>query len=181
MKTINIVALSLALAAGAFAQAGKRTENQQDRIAEGVKSGQLTAGETSKLEREEARIHREAKADRAKNGGKLTPAEKKAINRQQNAVSDQIYKDKHNAAAQHYGNNEVDARRADQQQRIANGIASGTLKPGETARLESKEAGINHEVKAERAANGGKLTPAERRTVNKQQNAVSNQIYKDKH
>ena len=29
----------------------KRKENQQDRIAQGVKSGQLTAGETARLDR----------------------------------------------------------------------------------------------------------------------------------
>ena len=50
----------------------QRKENQQDRIAQGVKSGQLTAGETSKLETKEAAINGETKADRAANGGKLT-------------------------------------------------------------------------------------------------------------
>jgi hypothetical protein len=43
----------------------QRKENQQDRIAQGVKSGQLTAGETSKLETKEAAINGETKADRA--------------------------------------------------------------------------------------------------------------------
>ncbi|HEY1925514.1 MAG TPA: hypothetical protein VGG58_09680, partial [Candidatus Acidoferrum sp.] len=32
-------------------EVGQRKENQQDRIAQGVKSGQLTAGETAKLEK----------------------------------------------------------------------------------------------------------------------------------
>ena len=53
----------------------RRKENQQDRIAQGVKSGQLTAGETSKLETKEAALNRETKADRAASGGKLTAAE----------------------------------------------------------------------------------------------------------
>jgi len=76
---------------------GQRKENQQDRIAQGVKSGQLTAGETANLETKEAAINGETKADRAANGGKLTQAEKKQINQQQNQLSNQIYKDKHNA------------------------------------------------------------------------------------
>jgi hypothetical protein len=73
-----------------------RKENQQDRIAQGVKSGQLTAGETANLENKEAAINHETRADRRANGGKLTPAEKAKVNRQQNRVSRQIYRDKHN-------------------------------------------------------------------------------------
>ena len=76
---------------------------------------------------------------------------------------------------------EVDNREANQQARIAQGVRSGQLTPGETARLENKEAGIHREIKQERAANGGRLTPAERAQVNRQQNRVSNQIYRAKH
>jgi len=78
----------------------KRKENQQDRIAQGVKSGELTAGETANLERKEARLNHEIRHDRAKNGGKLTPKERRQINRQQNHLSRQIYRDKHNARKQ---------------------------------------------------------------------------------
>jgi len=76
---------------------------------------------------------------------------------------------------------EVDNRESNQQARIAQGVKSGQLTPGETARLENREAGIHQEIKQERAANGGKLTPAERAQVNRQQNRVSNQIYRATH
>ena len=79
----------------------ERKENQQDRIARGVKSGQLTAGETAHLENKEARINHETRTDRAANGGKLTNAEKAKVNRQQNRVSRDIYRDKHNNRTQH--------------------------------------------------------------------------------
>jgi len=78
-----------------------RKENQQDRIAQGVKSGQLTAGETANLEGKEARLNHEIRKDRAANGGKLTNGEKAKVNRQQNRLSNQIYKDKHNSRTQH--------------------------------------------------------------------------------
>jgi hypothetical protein len=81
-------------------EVGQRQENQQDRIAQGVKSGQLTAGETQHLEKNEARINREVRNDRAANGGKLTPEEKAKVNHQLNRQSRQIYRDKHNAAKQ---------------------------------------------------------------------------------
>ncbi len=159
----------------------QRKENQQDRIAQGVKSGQLTAGETANLETKEAAINGETKADRAANGGKLTGAEKKQINGQQNQESKQIYKDKHNANTQHYGNNKVDQRRENQQDRIAQGVKSGQLTPGETAKLENQQKGINQQVAADRKANGGTLTASEKKQVNKEQNGASKNIYRKKH
>ncbi len=159
----------------------QRKENQQDRIANGIQSGQLTAGETSKLETKEAAVNGEIKADRAANGGKLTEAEKAKVNRQQNQLSKQIYNDKHNANTAHYGNNEVGQRRENQQDRIAQGVKSGQLTAGETAKLENQQKGINQQVKADRAANGGKLTAGEKAQVNHEQNKASKNIYNKKH
>ncbi len=146
-----------------------------------MKSGQLTAGETANLETKEAAINGETKADRAANGGKLTAAEKKQINGQQNQVSKQIYKDKHNANTAHYGDNKVGQRRENQQDRIAQGIKSGQLTAGETAKLENQQKGINKQVAADRKANGGTLTASEKKQVNHEQNAASKNIYHQKH
>ena len=90
--------LAVATATPALAaEVDRREARQQERIGEGVESGQLTPRETARLERKEARIHREVQRDRAANGGTLTPAEKARINRQQNHVSNQIYRQKHDA------------------------------------------------------------------------------------
>ena len=78
----------------------QRKENQQDRIAQGVKSGQLTAGETAHLEKSEAKINQEVHDVRVDNGGKLTAAERARLNRQQNRTSRAIYRKKHNARVQ---------------------------------------------------------------------------------
>ena len=75
----------------------QRKVDQQDRIAQGVKSGQLTAGETAKLEDQQRDINQQVHADRQANGGKLTPGEKKQVNSEQNHASKNIYKKKHNA------------------------------------------------------------------------------------
>jgi hypothetical protein len=159
----------------------QRKENQQDRIANGVKSGQLTAGETANLEKKEAAINKETTKDRAANGGKLTAAEKRQVNRQQNQVSKQINADKHNANTAHYGNNKVGQRRENQQDRIAQGVKSGQLTAGETAKLEKQQKGINKQVAADRKANGGKLNASEKKQINKEQNAASKNIYHKKH
>jgi hypothetical protein len=75
----------------------------------------------------------------------------------------------------------VNGRAYNQQARIANGVASGRLTPGETSRLEAREGNVNREVRNERQANGGTLTAQERQQVNRQQNNLSKAIYKDKH
>lgn len=158
-----------------------RRENQQDRIANGVQSGQLTAGETKNLEGREANLNREIKDDRQADGGKLTQQERQQVNHQQNNLSRSIYNDKHNANQAHFGNNEVGQRRENQQDRIANGIRNGSMTAGEAARTENREQGINQQIHADRAANGGKLTGAEHRQINREQNGASRQIYRQKH
>jgi|HubBroStandDraft_4_1064222.scaffolds.fasta_scaffold483876_2 hypothetical protein len=111
LNKLNVLPLAMILAGSAaslpvYAQSQQaadpdtihqRKENQQDRIAQGVKSGQLTPRETANLENKEAAINQETRADRKANGGKLTQGEKAQINRQQNRTSRQIYRDKHNA------------------------------------------------------------------------------------
>ena len=158
-----------------------RRQDQQQRIANGVQSGQMTAGETKRVEGREANLNREVHADRTANGGKLTTQERQQVNRQQNNISRSIYNDKHNAAQAHYGNNEVGQRRANQQARIANGIRSGQMTAGEAAHSENREQRINRSVAADRAANGGRLTAQERSNINRRQNGASRQIYRQKH
>jgi hypothetical protein len=88
-------------ATAAMSRVNTREANQQGRIANGVKSGQLTPRETSHLENREANINHEVRNDRAANGGKLTSQERAQVNHQQNNTSKQIYNDKHNAKTDH--------------------------------------------------------------------------------
>ncbi len=158
-----------------------RKDNQQDRIANGVESGQLTAGETKNLETKEAGLNKEEHAMRSEDDGHLTAADKAKLTNQQNKLSNNIYDDKHNDRTAHYGNNEVGQRRQDQQDRIAQGMKSGQLTAGESAKLEKQQQGINREVGGMREANGGKLTQADKKAVNQQQNQASKNIYNKKH
>ena len=97
--SVVIAGVSL-LPAYAQGRVARRQENQQDRIAQGVASGQLTAGETANLEHKESKLNREVRTDRKANGGSLTPQERQQINRQQNHLSRNIYRDKHNGKVQ---------------------------------------------------------------------------------
>ena len=159
----------------------QRKENQQDRIANGIQSGQLTAGETKNLETKEAGINKEERTMRSEDDGHLTAADRAKINNQQNNLSNKIYDDKDNAATQHEGTGEIGQRKENQQDRIAQGVKSGQLTPGETAKLEKQQQGINRETAGMREANGGKLTQADKKAVNQQQNQASRNIYNKKH
>jgi len=75
-----------------------RQINQQARIKQGVKSGELTKGETRKLEREQAKIQHDKKV--AKSDGKITPQERRKIIREQNKANRDIYRLKHNKREQ---------------------------------------------------------------------------------
>ena len=84
----------------AESRVGQREANQQQRIGQGVRSGQMTAGETRNVEGREASINNQVRTDRADNGGRMTPQERQQVNQRQNNVSRSIYQDKHNAAKQ---------------------------------------------------------------------------------
>jgi hypothetical protein len=75
----------------------QRKGAQQQRIGNGVRSGQLTARETGHLEYQEAGINREERGMRAQDNGHLTRQDRSTLHRQQNQESRRIYRDKHNA------------------------------------------------------------------------------------
>jgi hypothetical protein len=200
MKTKELILSAAALIAlcvpSTFAQSGttstatttdapqsiaQRKDNQQDRIAQGIDSGQLTAGETKNIETKEADVNIEEHTMRTDDDGHLTAADRTKLDNQQNNLSNKIHDDKHNANTATYGNNEIGDRRQDQQERIAQGVKSGQLTAGETAKLENQQQGINHEVAGDRQANGGKLTGLDKKAINQSQNNASKNIYNKKH
>ena len=84
-------------------------------------------------------------------------------------------------APAHYGNNKIAQRREHQQARIAQGVKSGELTPKEAAKLDAQQKAIHKQAAAERKANGGKLTAAQRKQINKEQSQASRNIYRKKH
>ena len=95
-----IVVVSALSSLAMAAEVDRRETRQQERIGQGVESGQLTPGETAHLEKQEQRIDSQVKTERAENGGHLTAAERRQVNREQNRESRRIYAAKHNARRQ---------------------------------------------------------------------------------
>jgi hypothetical protein len=101
-RILATAALCTLLTGAAFAQVTGQTiqnrkNDQQGRIAQGVRSGQLTRGETRNVESRERSVNREEHAMRRADGGHLTGGDKAALTRRQNNISRSISKDKHNA------------------------------------------------------------------------------------
>ena len=71
----------------------KRYHNQQSRINQGVRSGQLTQREAYRLQRQQGHVRRETR--RMKRDGNFTAAERRHVTRDQNRLSRRIYRQKH--------------------------------------------------------------------------------------
>ena len=100
-KTL-IVAGALLLPTFAVAQStpnlDKRERKQQQRIRQGVRSGELTPAEKRHLEARERKLKKdEAKA---KADGEVTPTERARLQREANRDSRAIYRQKHDAQHQ---------------------------------------------------------------------------------
>ena len=72
----------------------RREERQQQRIANGIKSGKMTPAEAAATERRDARIENQEKRDMAKHNGHLTKKEQNKLNGELNKNSRAIHKDK---------------------------------------------------------------------------------------
>ncbi len=156
-----------------------REANQDQRISNGLRSGQMTSGEAAHATAQQSRIDQQVHNDRVANGGTLTGQERQQVNREQNNASRNIYNDNHNGST--VGPNAVDNREANQQARTAQGIRSGQETSGEAARTNANQSRTDQTVHNDRTANGGALNQQQRQQVNRQQNANSRQINNQKH
>ena len=71
----------------------KRQDNQQARISQGIKSGELTAKESARMVKGQVELQR--MENRAKRDGKVTKKERVRLHRKANVESGKIYRNKH--------------------------------------------------------------------------------------
>jgi len=99
MKRMVALCAVLGLATGlSYAQSrtpgvSKRQANQQARVCQGEKAGELTPGEFNRLEKQEGKIA----VDRANANGVVSGRERARLQREENIVSHYIYRQKHDA------------------------------------------------------------------------------------
>jgi hypothetical protein len=73
-------------------QVNDRLANQNKRIHNEVKEGEMSKGQAAKLHHEDRQIRREERMMASQNGGHITKQEQRTLNQQENAVSRQIGK-----------------------------------------------------------------------------------------
>lgn len=98
-KVIAVTVLALAVSTPAFAGSAdtpvidKRQANQEQRIDQGIASGQLTEREAARLDRGQDRI--DNMENRAKSDGVVTNKERTRIHHAQDVQNRKIYREKH--------------------------------------------------------------------------------------
>jgi hypothetical protein len=95
LAVTSLALLVLAAPALAETRADRRQLRQEQRIDEGIQSGQLTGRETRRLEK--GQDHVENIETRAQSDGVVTGKEKARIERAQDVQSRRIYRQKHDA------------------------------------------------------------------------------------
>lgn len=186
-RTFLVLAVGLLFSASVFAQNAatetQRDTNQQNRVEQGLKSGQLTTKEAGTLERDEQHIDRTQARD-MKNGS-LSAQEKAQIQHEQNQASRQIYRDKHNVATGNPDSKSSERMQADvqrnanQQARINQGVRSGQLSDHEAGALERGQAHVDRSEA--NAARNGRVGAREQARTQGKENHQSGRVYRKKH
>jgi len=175
--------LSTAANAQAVQQDQQRDVNQQQRIEQGLKSGELSSREAGQLEREQQHVDKMEARDLR--NGSISPAEQARLNAAQNKASGDIAADKHNGVTGNPNSASSQRMQADvqrnvnQQQRIANGVQSGALTNHEVGSLERGQAHVDR--KEANAAANGRVGAAEQRSIQRSENRQSARVYRKKH
>ena len=161
----------------------QRDVNQQQRIEQGLKSGQLTTKEAGKLERGEAGI--EKMQSNAERDGSLSAREKARIQAAQNRESRAIANQKHDAQVGNPNSASSKRMQADvqrnlnQQERIEQGVKSDQLTNREVGSLERGQARVDRATA--RAGANGRVSAAEQARIQARENNQSRRIYNKKH
>jgi hypothetical protein len=95
---VTVFAVSFAgFASAGTARMDDREHRQHDRIAQGVRSGDLTRAEARRLRRGQRRVHR--MEGRAMEDGRVSPRERRRIEEAQDRQSRAIHRLRHNRRA----------------------------------------------------------------------------------
>lgn len=191
IKIKHLVLAVMALGSVAISQAQttpgatpvQRDVNQETRIEQGLKSGQLSTQEAAKLQKEEAHVdHLQA---RSLKDGQVSPAEQQKLTQAQNKVSQDIHAAKTNAVTGNPNSASSQRMQADvqrnvnQQSRIEQGLQSGSLSQHEAATLERGQARVDR--REAKAGQDGHVGAREQRRIQRAEGHQSRRIHRQKH
>ena len=87
--------VALAATAPASAQVNYREHRQEWRIHQGERTGSLTPHEAWRLQQQQRRIHWQEARLRDRDGGRLSPHDRRVLQHRQDLANRDIYHDKH--------------------------------------------------------------------------------------
>src|SRR5262249_36553473 len=175
---VAVIIPAAGLAQGRRNGINERQRNQQQRIRQGVRSGELTGVASARRRRQEAQIKlNEARARQC--GGEFSLQERARIQSQLDRESQNIYQQKHDAQDRN-PNNSINERQQNQRERIQQGVRSGELTPVEAARIRRQVAQIRL-TGGRGGQSRGAFPTQERARIQRQLNRESRRIYRQKH
>ena len=174
-----------------------RFSHQQQRINQGLKSGQMTKGEYNRAESHLKSVEQQRK-EYVANHGKMSQTERAKLNRELNSNSNRVYFTKHNDLTQKGTNaprhedipkitaargttGYVNDRMTRQMDRIRNGVASGQITRGEYNTDVQRLRDIQSQEHAWLKAQNGQLTQGQMDQLNRQLNGELEHINRTKH
>ncbi len=188
---ITFLALPVAAQAGGRdLSVNARQHNQQQRIFQGLRSGELTRGEARRLQAQQRTIRHEER--RFRSDGALSNAERRVLHGDLNRASRSIYNQKHDWQRRAWGSGYpriggyprirdpyIDAHQWRQHARIGQGIRSGELTRGEVQALRGEQRAIRLQEREYKS--DGVLSRGERRDLRGDLRESSRDIYVQKH
>lgn len=176
------LASGAALADSRIQDVQQRNVYQEQRILDGLKAGSLSTREAAQLEREQQQILL-MQVDALKRRG-MTEAEQARVDAEQNRVSQHIAEAQRNEwrgnpnSENSRAMQEAVAQNVEQQRRIQQGLANGTLTNDEVLKLQRGQARVAA-LEAKSAKDG--LSEGEQARIDKTISSQSDRIYDQKH
>jgi len=140
------------------------------------------SGRYNQLEKQDAAIRNQTRADMKANGGHLTKGEQKQINGEENALHSEISADKGRPPKTQF--EQEHPRRAEVLHR--DNRIDGTLNAdagklgGNSASLKQQQQAIRQQEQVDAAANGGHITKGEQQQLNSEANQLNQEIKADR-
>lgn len=162
------------------AEVNQRLSNQNATINRDRGDGELSRGQARQLHREDHQIRQEERNMASRDGGHITRADQRVLNRQENGVNRQISHDTGRFDQSHPRRAEVNDRLANQDRRINAERRDGEISGSQAAQLHRQDRQIGQEERDMASQNGGHITRSEQGVLNQQENVVSREITQDR-
>lgn len=162
------------------AEVNHRLANQNRAINHDRSDGALSRGQARQLHHEDHQIRQEERDMASQDGGHITRADQRVLNRQENGVNRQIGRDTGNFDRTHGRRGEVNDRLANQDRRINAERRDGDITGAQASQLHRDDRQIGQEERDMASQDRGHITRSEQVALNQQENVVSRDITQDR-